>query len=101
MQAYISLPRLSKRASSRRSTTTRRLRRRSTPPAPRSRKLFKPAALSEIPEGGERRNPHQHHQQWIAPLPSKLRLDLEVHAVNTGDQRRRQERNRSHREDLD
>src|ERR1700712_4932002 len=65
------------------------------------RPLLQPSALPEIPERRDRAGHHQHDRKRVAEVPVELWQDLEVHAIDAGDQRRRQEGDRGHREDLD
>ena len=51
--------------------------------------------------GRDGRGDHQRQRQWIAPGPVEFRHVLKVHAVDAGDQGRRQEDRRRHRENLD
>ena len=64
--------------------------------------LAQPAFLVKEPEGQGDGDEHQAEGEGVAVVPVDFgEPALEVHPVDAGDQRRRQHRDRSHREDLD
>src|SRR3989337_647705 len=62
---------------------------------------LQPASALEIEIGQYRRQHHQDERKRIAEPPIELRHVAEVHAVDRGDQRRRQKDDGGNREDLD
>src|SRR6266404_4318878 len=63
--------------------------------------LRQPATPTEIPEWRDRGGHHQHDRKRITEVPLQLGQYLEVHAIDAGDQGRRQEGDAGNRENLD
>ena len=63
--------------------------------------LLQPTPLTEVPHRHQRRCHHQRQRKRVAPGLRELWHVLEVHAVDAGDQRGRQQGHAGHREDLD
>src|SRR5690606_31866044 len=62
---------------------------------------LQPAFAAEIQERQHCREHHHQERQRIAESPVELRHETEVHPVNGCDERRRQQHDRNHREQLD
>src|SRR5580692_12610424 len=60
-----------------------------------------PFLPSEEQVGQHSSTDHENQRRRITPSPLELRHDLEIHAVDRGDDRRRHEDDRQHREQLD
>src|SRR6185295_11528537 len=62
---------------------------------------LEPAAPLEVGVRQDRGDDHQNYGHRVATDPGELRHEVKVHAIYAGDERRRQEYDRGHREDLD
>src|SRR5207253_718242 len=69
--------------------------------SPNGRRTLEPAAPLEPDERNDRAERDHDEAEGITPRPVQLRHDLEIHAVNAGNDRRRNAHNRNDSQDLE